>query len=79
MSAPACVACGEPLRYADTKRGGYSVACASCGFQGFIKTPKAAQAFASRLAPADPPAAKPAPPAGKPAVKRISDAELFGE
>lgn len=87
MNAPSCPACGEPLRYASTKTGGYSVSCGACAFQGWAKSPKAAQAMQARLTPADPPAAPPAapvksPPAGKPvapAVKRISDKELFGE
>jgi len=85
MNPPACMACGDPVRVVDGKRGGYSLSCPSCGFQGFLKTPKAAAAFGARLLPAATPAATPATPARtaapatkKPVIKAVPDSELFG-
>lgn len=86
MSGLHCPACGEPMRHSDTKLGGLSVSCGACGFQGWGKSPKASAAMRERLARIEPPAVPTAkPPAGKPAapaapaVKRISDKELFGD
>jgi hypothetical protein len=84
MTPPPCMACGDPVRVVDGKRGGYSLSCPSCGFQGFLKTPKAAAAFGARLLPTatpatpETPARTPAPAAKKPVIKAVPDSELFG-
>jgi hypothetical protein len=67
------------MRVTSTKTGGYAVSCGSCGYQGFAKSPKAAAGITSRMTPAPTPTPAPVPVAPKPAGKRLSDRELFGE
>lgn len=68
-----CPACDHPAaKVSPTKTLGFSVSCGECGFQGFAKSPKAADGIKAKIAPApepgpalDPPA--PAKPAAAPA------------
>lgn len=65
IECPVCDAPGCTVKPGG--RGGFSSSCPSCGYQGFMRTPKAAGAMLAKLegkknrpAPAAKPAAKPA-------------------
>jgi hypothetical protein len=65
-----CPACDSTAKLEESKRGGLSIYCPDCGYQGFAKTPKAASALRLKItgtappAPAADPKPKPAKTAG---------------
>lgn len=51
----ACPCCGAPCSVRESKKGGLSLHCGACGYQGFARTPKAASGLRAKLtgAPAE--------------------------
>jgi hypothetical protein len=50
-----CPACDETAGIEESKRGGLSIYCPHCGYQGFAKTPRAASALRLKITGTTPP------------------------
>lgn len=54
VPCPAACAPDQVARVTPNKKDGYTIHCPACGFQGFAKTPRAANAIRARITPAKP-------------------------